>query len=166
MITTKISDFIVERILMDKDASHDVLFAIVLSKMGLKWNRWEFSINETTYFGEDQHVVIGCMTLPLARSQWISSENYSEDILFSCRLFHSIQWVSGMTFPGLHRDDINMEQPSIKFLINQRVDCVWGHPVLGNESYNAIEEHIFAIRGAAVDILDTRGIFILKEETP
>lgn len=55
MITAKIGDFVIERILIDRNASHNALFTNVLSKMALNWNGRVFSTNKTAYFnGESE----------------------------------------------------------------------------------------------------------------
>lgn len=51
---------------------------------------------------------------------------------------------------------LNVEQSSIKYLTYQKVTCVRGHSVLGNENYNATEVCTFTIGEATFDILDRR----------
>lgn len=64
-MATNIGGFIVERILVDRDSSHDIMFTNVLSKMPLKWNGWVFPTNKMAYFGGDQHAIVGDIALPL-----------------------------------------------------------------------------------------------------
>lgn len=50
IITTKIKSFIVKRILVDNNTSHDILYVDTLSRMDLNWNRLASHADLVIYF--------------------------------------------------------------------------------------------------------------------
>lgn len=72
MITTKVGDFVVKSLLVDRNSSHDVLSVDILSNMTLEWSRSMIHANMMAYFSMCNYSIVGNITLPLTLKESLS----------------------------------------------------------------------------------------------
>lgn len=105
VITAKIRNFIVKRILVDNKASHDVMFADTLPIWAmngidlpfvLTW--WHVCRRQSPYYRK---------CIPSTHSRRVFKAYYPKGFLLSHRFFHSVQQSIGKTITRLFWDNLN-----------------------------------------------------------
>lgn len=70
VITVKMGDSLVKRLLTDKNSSCDILFTGTLSKMGLEWGKSMSHTKTTLHFSRDKCPVVWEISLSLTLGIW------------------------------------------------------------------------------------------------